>query len=121
MKNNYNITVEDNYILLEINCRQSLKLFEELIRKLSLECHKHNINKVLIDVRNSTGSLTLLEKYELAEIRSVKNISAIKWAYLDNPVERADGFVGLVAGNKGIDSRLFYSYEDALQWLIQTS
>lgn len=121
MKNDYNLKIEGNYILLEINCRQSLKLFEELIRKLSIECRKNNIRKVLIDVRNSTGSLTLLEKYELAEIRSVKNIDTIKWAYLDNQVERADGFVGLVAGNKGIDSRLFFSFDDALQWLHQNS
>jgi len=121
MKNNYNITVEENYILLEINCRQSLVLFEELIRKLSIECHKHNINKVLIDVKNSTGSLNLLEKYELAEISSAENVHSIKWAYLDNPVERADGFVGLFAGNKGIDSRLFFSTEEALQWLFQAS
>jgi len=121
MKNNYEIKVEENYILLEINCRQSLKLFKELIRKLAIECRNHNIRKILIDVRKSTGSLTLLEKYELAEIRSVENIHTIKWAYLDNEVERADGFVGLVAGNKGIDSRLFFSFEDALQWLMQTS
>ncbi len=121
MKNNYDIKVEENYILLEISCRQSLKLFEELIRKLSIECRNHNIRKVLIDVRKSTGSLTLLEKYELAEMRSVENLTLIKWAYLDNRVERADGFVGLVAGNKGIDSRLFFSFEDAIQWLLQTS
>ena len=120
MKNNYSIKIEENYILLEINCRQSLKLFEELIGKVAVECRKHNINKVLIDVRMSTGSINLMEKYELAEITSVENVNLIRWGYLDDRVERADGFVGLVAGNKGIDSRLFFSFEEALRWLLQT-
>ena len=69
-------------------------------------------------MRQSTGSLTLSEKYELGEIPYADSIDSIKWAYLDNPAERADGFVGLVAGNRGIESRLFFDMNDALQWLL---
>jgi hypothetical protein len=118
MKKNISIICKENHILAEINCRQSLKLFECLIRDISEKCRQSSIRNVLFDLRKSTGSLTLSEKYELGEIPSANSIYAIKWAYLDNPSERADGFVGLVAGNRGIESRLFFSMDEALQWLL---
>jgi hypothetical protein len=117
MKKNCSIILKETYILAEINCRQSLKVFENLIREIAEKCRQSNIRNVLIDLRKSTGSLTLSEKYELGEIQSVNNIDSIKWAYLDNPAVKADGFVGLVAGNRGIDSRLFLDMADAVQWL----
>ena len=118
MKKDNSIISKENYILAEINSRQSLKLFECIIHDIIEKCIQSNIKNVLIDLRQSTGALTLSEKYELGEIPSSNNIDSIKWAYLDNPAERADGFVGLVAGNRGIESRLFFDKNDALQWLL---
>jgi hypothetical protein len=75
---------------------------------------------VLVDTRRTTGALTAVELWHLADkLAHYRRTFGNKTAILC-PVEKFDHsrFFALCAENKGFNVQAFTSYEDAMEWLL---
>jgi hypothetical protein len=83
---------------------------------------KQNRSKVLIDVRELIGRLTIYQSYNLIVnlIKRFRGQSPVnKLAILDQEVNRSRyRFFETVARNRGINLKAFFQFSKAMEWLV---
>lgn len=108
-------TVEENF-----PTRFPELLFETVIA--------HKSSKVLVDLRKVEGTLTVMQRYTMGETGAEKFQSALsdgkipvsRFSLVANPPLMApDKFGEKVATNRGMPVRIFSSFQEALDWLLQ--
>ena len=93
---------------------------EQLIKDIAAAGAGLEDFEVLVDTRSVTGSLSATDLWTLAEkLTRFRNNFARKTAVLC-PMEKFDHsrFFALCAENRGVNIRVFTSYEEAMEWLI---
>lgn len=109
----------DGYVLFAFTGEHTLDRLVGVAQTVAHECASRECLRSLVDVRDSSGGLSTVEKFELAEIAESLKPRGIRVAILDTPQERADGFLETTASNRAIALKLFFNEDQAVAWLQQ--
>jgi hypothetical protein len=109
----------NGYVLFAFAGEHTLGRLVRVARTVAQECSTRECLRALIDVRESIGGLSMVDKFELAEIAESLKPRGIRIALLDRPQDRADGFLETVASNRAIALRLFFNQDRAVEWLLE--
>jgi hypothetical protein len=95
---------------------------EEVWRQFELvaaHCQRAKVDKLLIDISEARGTLSLTEKYLAAEEARIFARLGIKIAFIEIP-ERVDPrkFLLLAARNRGVNVEAFTDLQSAEEWLL---
>jgi len=96
---------------------------EEIWRQFELiaeQCKRANKNKLLLDITETYGTLSLVDRYRLGDVAEVfVYYKLIKVAAVSRP-EQLDHkrFGEMVARNRWVNARVFTSLDDAEKWLM---
>jgi hypothetical protein len=96
---------------------------EEIWRQFELiaeHCKRANKNKLLLDITETYGTLSLVDRYRLGDVAEIfVYYKLIKVAVVSRP-EQLDHkrFGEMVARNRWVNARVFTSAEDAEKWLM---
>jgi hypothetical protein len=96
---------------------------EEVWRQFELvaaHCQRAKIDKLLIDITEAKGTLSLTDKYLAAEESRIFARFGIKVAFIEIP-ERVDPrkFFLLAARNRGVNVEAFTDWQAAEKWLLE--
>ena len=96
---------------------------EEVWRQFELiaeHCQRAQIDKLLIDITNAKGTLSITDKYQAAEESRIFARYGIKVAFIEIP-ERVDPrkFFLLTARNRGVNVEAFTDWQAAEEWLLK--
>lgn len=117
------ITQEKDYLLVKIqgiiNHKNNLQLFKDAIEMSK----KENILKILVDVSECTGILTVIQRYEISE-----HIFKLLWqgeykpirfaVYGNEPLIDPERFGQIVANNRSILLKATTEKDEAIKWLM---
>jgi hypothetical protein len=95
--------------------------FADLLSRAVLLCHEKKIEKLLVDSTGLTGfaSPGLIERFNLAERIALDARASVKIAHVAHPEwVRSGKFSVMVAKNRGLAGKNFYSESEALKWLL---
>jgi hypothetical protein len=96
---------------------------EEIWRQFELiaeHCERANKNKLLLDLTENYGTLSLVDRYRLGDVAEIfVYYKLIKVAVVCRP-EQLDyqRFGEMVARNRWVNARVFTGLEDAEKWLL---
>lgn len=105
-----------SYLLVEIIGPFSFAEISAGIKKVAELCDKENLNKVFVDLRQMTGSPSILERYEFG----VEIAKTWRQRYQVAIVERADMITRMVentAVNRGAHILTTTNASHAIKWL----
>jgi hypothetical protein len=118
-----NIEKKDSYLHVAVGGENTLANVLAYFDRVYIACVEHKCSTVLIE-ENLTGSN--LDTFEIFEV-IIKNFSkartiGLRLAYVDLNTQhskRGLKFAENLAHIRGVNVRLFYSTDDAVQWLLQ--
>ncbi len=86
------------------------------VERMALFCSENNINHLLVDLSKQESNTGIMKMFELGA--SVpKLLGGIKIAVVCQPTDTSSEFGETVAANRGANSRLFATIDDAQRWL----
>ncbi|MBV6399977.1 MAG: hypothetical protein CNIPEHKO_00258 [Anaerolineales bacterium] len=104
------------YLLVEINEPYSLEMINSAIHEVTAYCKEHNLNKVLVDMRNMPGAPSILERHlhgiEVAKVWGAR----IKAALILRP-ESLSHMTENTAVNRGANLLSTSDVAHARKWL----
>ncbi|HEX2697253.1 MAG TPA: hypothetical protein VHM28_06050 [Anaerolineales bacterium] len=105
-----------NYLFVEIAGLYSLKLILSTIQKISDNCQHDNLGKVLVDLRELEGDLSIIDRFEIGvEVARVIGpkikVAAVARRSIINYMAET------VAVNRGANLKVFSEMGKALNWL----
>ena len=112
------IVQREGYLLFDFTGEFSQEAGKQCIDAMVEVCTQAQISRALLDCRNMTGEIQILESFMVAEY-GVKMIGSIsKFALVGREDQMfPDNFVENVAVNRGINLKLFTDIEKAVNWL----
>ncbi len=102
---------------------ESLEQNKDITRQLSKASQKFECTKLLVDDRNVIYTSSILSLYELAKFYSTEDSlnKIYKVAVLANPKYKENNdFYETTARNRYLNLHVFYSCEQAEEWLSET-
>ena len=118
MIKNLRIIQKKGYILFGFSGEFSQEAGKQVIDAMVEACTQAQISRALLDCRNMTGEIQILESFMVAKY-GIKMIGSIsKFALVGRQDQMfPDDFVENVAVNRGINLKLFTDAEEAVNWL----
>ena len=106
------------YILFDFSGEFNQEAGKQVIDAMVEACTQSQISRALLDCRNMTGEIQILESFMVAKY-GVKMIGSIsKFALVGREDQMfPDDFVENVAVNRGINLKLFTDADEAVNWL----
>lgn len=110
--------VRDTYLLLSVSGNYpGKKAGLEFIETLFLQAKNAHLSKVLLDLRAMAGHVQGMDRYEMGNKAGMLWDKSLKVAIVDRP-EAINRFFEDVAINRGVNTRVFFTEEEAAGWLI---
>ena len=118
MINGLRIIQRDAYNYFDFSGEFSQEAGKQCIDAMVEVCGQSPISKALLDCRNMTGEIEIMESFMVAKY-GVKMVGVItKFALVGREDQMfPDNFVENVAVNRGVNLKLFTDLERALDWL----
>ncbi len=118
MIKNLKIIQKKGYILFNFTGEFSQEAGKQCIDAMVEVCSQSQISRALLDCRNMTGEIEIMDSFMVAKY-GVKMIGSIsKFALVGREDQMfPDNFVENVAVNRGINLKLFTDIEKAIDWL----
>lgn len=116
----YRFTQQDDLLIVKAwGHDESLEDARNYNRAVKQEAEKHGCTKVLADERELEYRLSVIDTYKLAEdlAELVNHLTKIAVVTHEANQEAAD-FWENVAANRGLRARVFYDYDQALEWIM---
>ena len=120
------ITTDGDVLVAHVTGERTRDNVRSVSQDLVQACMKRGISKILVDVREMTGNLTLLEDYEVParDFHALDHGGLLKAVALFDVPKNAERFEFLehVARTEGFNFRTFTKKSAAMAWLAkQTS
>ena len=117
----YTLTFEkrEGYLYFYVTGRDSLEVSKAFWREIIETTLKLNYNKVLVD-EDLEDTVSFGEIYDIITTGlEIPNIREISIAVVDRHIDQTNLnlFGAIVASNRGINTKIFTTLEDAEQWL----
>jgi hypothetical protein len=122
-KSAYQLTLEikAEYLLSRATGTRTRAAVSALLTEISTAAIEHRSGKVLVDVRELDGLLSILDSYMIVrdDFQSFRGKGISKVAIVDRPhPELREWFFELVARNRGYNLKIFTDPAVALEWLL---
>jgi hypothetical protein len=109
-----------SYLLCQFAGRFELADRLELTREIRAYCTEHGHRRVLVDVRESQGTLGPLDRYQHAIEMARPGSLGVRTAVVARPDQVfPDRFWETVTRNRGLVTRVVTDMEEAIVWLAQ--
>lgn len=106
-----------DYLSVMVKGSLSVPYFRKITDEIFEICRDRDIHKVLIDVTDTVGTFTDLDKIEFAKYASEKlKNDVVKYAYV-YPHEHLNYSSQWISQERGFNVRAYYSVEHALKWI----
>ena len=107
-----------DYVLVEFVGEFNVEAAKQTIDRAVQACAEYGQPAVLLDCRKMTGSLSIMDRFQVAvygqtSIGKIARLALVRRPDADPP----DRFVETVAVNRGINLKLFTDIEQAIEWL----
>jgi len=87
---------------------------------MAAACHEHHRSRVLLDCREMTGNLPMMDRFEVTVYGATKRHQIRRLALLGREeMVLPDNFVENVAVNRGMDVKIFTDFYEAELWLTK--
>lgn len=116
-----NLSSDSAYICLTHTGETPFSEYEDGRNEAIASMQSHGLFKLLVDVRNVTSSLSLLEHFEFTSSHVEHLPRGVRTAILMRPDAADTRFIENVAVNRGITIRLFTDKRKAVEWLLESS
>ena len=118
MNKDLRIIQREGYVLFDFAGEFNLEAGKQCIDAMVEACSQSKISRALLDCRNMTGEIEIMESFMVAKY-GVKMIGSISKCALVGREDQMfpDNFVENVAVNRGINLKLFTDVEKAVDWL----
>jgi hypothetical protein len=118
MASNVTIEARGTYLHCHYTGQFELKPLLELARDIRAYCAEHGHHRVLVDLRDSPGTLSTLERYEHAVGMAKEPRLGVRVALVVRPDQAyADRFWETMTRNRGMATHVSTDPTDALGWL----
>ena len=122
---NYEYDLLETYLYARLNGEYNLEEAKHVSVNLLEICRVHHITKILIDVFELQGEPTVYERFAYAEYMASmyrayihRGFNLRQWAVVGlPPIIAPNRFGENVAVNRGMTVKVFYTIEEAQQWL----
>jgi hypothetical protein len=116
---NYQFTVKDDILIVEASGEDDgLEEVMAYAKAIINEGIKHQCTKIICDERNLIYRLSTSETYELAKNTAFAAPKIASTAVVTHPeFKEIIEFWETVAFNRGLNIKVFFTIEDAMQWL----
>lgn len=118
----YEITISDDarYIIGKIDGPLTQEVAMELAREYLKIINSTGIKLILNDVRGTRDKMKILEAYNFAnkDIDTIGFPRGVRAVILADENDKSHEFQETVANNAGYFVRVFYSYDQAIEWLL---
>jgi hypothetical protein len=112
------ISDKGSYLLVEFFGRFSVEAGKQCVDEMVEASQKNDRSKVLLDCRRMTGSMPVIDRFEVAEYGAIKGRVLMQLALLNREdVVLPDNFVENVAVNRGMRMKVFTDFDEAVLWL----
>jgi len=112
---------EDLYLSVIASGARTSANIKAMADEVIIACTEHKVDKVLIDVRNLNGRLSIFDSYTLISsvLPQLKNKNVIKKAVIVDDENRKERtlFFNKVAKNINLNIRIFGKFDKASEWL----
>ena len=112
------ITEKEAYVRFDYTGEFSQSAGKQCIDTMVEACSQLQIRKALLDCRNMTGEIPILESFMVAQYGGKMRDFISKTALVGREEQMLpDNFVENVAVNRGIHLKIFTDIEEAIDWL----
>lgn len=112
------ISDKGSYLLVEFFGEFSVEAGKQCVDRMAEACEKQSHSKVLLDCRRMTGSMPILDRFQVAQYGAIKGRQLMQLALLNREdVVLPDNFVENVAVNRGMTMKVFTNLNEAVSWL----
>lgn len=111
------ITDLDSHLSMEVTGKYSLSDYKELVMLIANQCEQRGKCLALVNIIQVEGDFPTFDRFVLGEMVSEVFGSRIKMAVL-TPRGKTDRTAENTAVNRGARMRVFFTKDEALQWLL---
>jgi hypothetical protein len=116
---------KDDHLLVRMKGTFRLDEFLDLLEKAYQIAEHENRNKIFADLMALDGTMTVSERFTMGECfadLSLKHMSIIAIAVVGHePLMHPQKFGETVALNRGARGKVFTDYDEAVNWLFQST
>ena len=114
------IVDKGKYLLAEFFGEFSVEAGKQCVDRMADACEQYGRSRVLLDCRRMSGSMPVIDRYQVAEYGTSKRDVFRRFALLNREdVVLPDNFVENVAVNRGMVMRVFTDFDQAEHWLME--
>ena len=121
----YNLEIENNghYLFISIAGTRDRETIVDLIKGVIEASKKHSVDKVLVDVRDLEGRLSIIDSYSIATkvLPKWNRLGVVKKIILVDSkanIERIQ-FFGRIAQSLGMNIQVFFDIDEAKEMISQ--
>lgn len=119
---NFKITISENgkYIIGKVYRPLNRENTQQLAKEYAMLIKSTGIKKILNDVRGVSDEMGILNGYEYAykDVNTLGLSMDIRAAIVADEGDSTHNFQEIVAGNAGYSVKVFHSFEEAVDWLM---
>jgi hypothetical protein len=123
MNYDLDIKIEENYFYATATGSRTLKSIERIVGEIIETCKKHNLDRVVVDIRQLMGQIPIFDSLSVIfdEFPYIWEEEIVtKAALVDSRMRKVRySFFERVARKKGYDIRFFSDPEKAIKWIIK--
>lgn len=109
----------EHYLRASIEGRFDMGSFERAINEMNTLIDQHQCRTVFYDLRNIEMALETYEIYEIPKrLRAAGNISIKRAVVFPKDSAQDFSFFETVSANQGLNTRIFTTESEALDWLL---
>jgi len=106
-----------NYVHLTFSGPFTIQGSKRAIDVMVAACTRETCMRVLFDVREMTGAISLMDRFNTVLYGVLKTPAAMRTAFVARPDQSSDKFFENAAVNRGLRLRVFHEPDDAVRWL----
>ena len=116
---NIEYELRDKYLYSQILMDISISNVENIFLNILEEAKKHDLNKILIDIRKVKFLVNILNRFDIGKFMAEKARMDFKIAALADKEHLKEAFVETVARNRGLNFFAFLDEKEAVDWLLK--
>jgi hypothetical protein len=118
---NLTMKVKEGYLTAHASGTRTRGVVSSLVTEIAQAAIENQCGKILIDVRELEGWLSVFDSYYLVtkDFQRLRGKGIVKAAIVDRPLPKSrEWFLEIVSHNRGYNLKIFENPEAALEWLL---